>query len=64
LSNTSPTYATLVPVQISPTNALSGSFLSSVPSSGLEQEVGDDLTLVQRNRHRFAQKSTPYPQPT
>jgi hypothetical protein len=63
-STTSPTYATLTPVQFSPTNTLSGSFLSSAPGSGLEAASGDESSLVQRQRHRFAQKSTPYPQPT
>jgi hypothetical protein len=61
LTNTSPTYATLTTVQFSPPNPLSGSFLSTLPSSGLEAATGDDPGLVQRNRHRFASKSTPYP---
>jgi hypothetical protein len=62
----SPTYAALVPVQVSPTDPLSGSFLHSAPSSGtgLGTTTGDDHGLVQRNRHRFAQKSAPYPPPT
>ncbi len=60
---TSPTYATLTNVPVSPPDPLSGSFLASIPSSGHEPAAGDDLTLVQRQRHRFAQKSMPYPVP-
>jgi hypothetical protein len=63
-TTSSPTYATLTPVPVSPPDPLSGSFLASIPSSGLESTAGDDANLVQRNRHRFAQKSTPYPLPT
>jgi hypothetical protein len=55
----SPTYATLMPVQISPTNQASGSFLPPVTSVG--NEPSNDDSLSKRNRHRFAQKSTPYP---
>jgi hypothetical protein len=62
-ATTSPTYAILTPVQVSPTDHLPGSFLTSIPSSGLETSTGDDFTLVQRNRHRFAHKSAPYPIP-
>jgi hypothetical protein len=63
VSTTSPTYATLTPVPISPPNLSTGSFLNTAPSSG-QGTPGDDFSLVQRQRHRFAQKSTPYPQPS
>ncbi len=60
LTSSSPTYATLTPVQVSPTGPLSGSFLASIPNSGHESTSNDD-PLSKRNRQRFAQKSTPYP---
>ncbi len=59
-TSSSPTYAILTPVQVSPPGPASGSFLNSVPSSGLESGTSDD-PLSKRNRHQFAQKSTPYP---
>jgi hypothetical protein len=61
-TSSSPTYATLTPVQVSPTDPLSGSFLATLPSAGLESVGSDDPnTLQKRNRQRFAQKSAPYP---
>jgi hypothetical protein len=62
----SPTYATLTPLQVSPPQfqTPSGSFLATIPTSGTEPAPGDDFSLVQRHRHRFAQKSAPYPAPT
>jgi hypothetical protein len=59
-TTSSPTYAFLTPVQISPTDPLSGSFLTSAQSSGFEVTSNDD-SLHKRNRQQFAQKSTPYP---
>jgi hypothetical protein len=54
----SPTYATLVPVQTSPPNLATGSFLPTVAST----EPSNEDSLSKRNRHRFvAQKSAPYP---
>jgi hypothetical protein len=55
----SPTYAMLVPVQISPTSQATGSFLPAVTNGG--NEPSNDDSVSKRNRHRFAQKSTPYP---
>ncbi len=59
-TTTSPTYAVLTPVQFSPTDASSGSFLTSAISSGMETVSNND-SLDKRNRQRFTQKSTPYP---
>ncbi len=57
--NGSPTYATLTPVQVTPPGVATGSFLPPTTLAGTET-VNDD-SLSKRNRHRFAQKSTPYP---
>lgn len=48
-TTSSPTYAILTPVQISPTDHLSGSFLTSAQGSGFEVTSNDD-SLHKRNR--------------
>jgi len=55
----SPTYATLTTVQFSPPSLATGSFLPAAVVGG--GETAPDDSLSKRNRHRFAQKSTPYP---
>ncbi len=55
----SPTYSTRTPLQISPTSLATGSFLLATVVGG--SETAHDDSLSKHNRHRFAQKSTPYP---
>jgi hypothetical protein len=57
VSGSPPTYAILTPVPVTP--PMSGSFLPSSASAGLE--LSTDNALSKRNRQRFTQKSTPYP---
>jgi hypothetical protein len=58
----SPTYAILTPVEFTPPNPQTGSFLPVTGSSGTDPGANND-PLSKRTHHRFAQKSAPYPTP-
>jgi hypothetical protein len=56
----SPTYATLTPVQVTPPAQAPGQGQAPFQISGLGTDE-DFTTVHKRNRNRFAKKSTPYP---